>query len=185
MSRPLVGVYPGTFDPITNGHRDIIGRACKLCGRLVIAVARNAGKGPLFSIDERVEMVRDDVEAMDTHGAEVQVRAFDNLLIDFCNEVGASVLVRGLRAVSDFEYEFQMAAMNARLDSHIETVFLMASERQQFISSRFVKEIGRLGGDISSFVSAPVAARLRDRFDIEQKSGDGPSRRRQTFKDEA
>ncbi len=184
MSRPLVGVYPGTFDPITNGHRDIIGRACKLCGRLVIAVARNAGKGPLFSIDERVEMVRDDIAAMETHGAEVQVRAFDNLLIDFCNEVGASVLVRGLRAVSDFEYEFQMAAMNARLDARIETVFLMASERQQFISSRFVKEIGRLGGDISSFVSAPVAARLRDRFDVEQKTSDGPSRRRQTFKDE-
>ena len=185
MSRPLVGVYPGTFDPITNGHRDIIGRACKLCGRLVIAVARNAGKGPLFAIDERVEMVRDDVEAMDTYGAEVQVRAFDNLLIDFCNEVGASVLVRGLRAVSDFEYEFQMAAMNARLDARIETVFLMASERQQFISSRFVKEIGRLGGDISSFVSTPVAARLRDRFNVEQASGDGSSRRRQTFKDEA
>ena len=129
-------------------------------------------------------MVRDDVDQMDTHGAEVQVRAFDNLLIDFCNEVGASLLVRGLRAVSDFEYEFQMAAMNARLDSRIETVFLMASERQQFISSRFVKEIGRLGGDISSFVSAPVADRLRDRFNVEQLSADGPARRRQTFKDE-
>ncbi|MGE5767008.1 MAG: pantetheine-phosphate adenylyltransferase, partial [Bacteroidota bacterium] len=107
MSRALVGVYPGTFDPITNGHRDIIGRACKITDRLVIAVARNAGKGPLFSIDERVELVRDDVAAMNTHGAEVQVRAFDNLLIHFCHEVGATLLVRGLRAVSDFEYEFQ------------------------------------------------------------------------------
>jgi len=184
MSRPLVGVYPGTFDPITNGHRDIIGRACKITDRLVIAVARNAGKGPLFSIDERVEMVRDEVAHMDTHGAEVQVRAFDNLLIYFCHEVGASLLVRGLRAVSDFEYEFQMAAMNARLDSRIETVFLMASERQQFISSRFVKEIGRLGGDISSFVSVSVAERLRDRFDMEQRNGDGAERLRQTFKDE-
>ncbi len=184
MSAPLVGVYPGTFDPITNGHRDIIGRACKVADRLVIAVARNAGKGPLFSIDERVEMVRDEIAAMDTHGTEVQVRAFDNLLIDFCHEVGASLLIRGLRAVSDFEYEFQMAAMNARLDSRVETVFLMASERQQFISSRFVKEIGRLGGDISSFVSLPVAERLRDRFDVEQRSGAGTDRRRQTFKDE-
>src|SRR3546814_2117957 len=107
---------------------------------------------------------------MDTHGAEVQVRAFDNLLIHFCHEVGASLLVRGLRAVSDFEYEFQMAAMNARLDAGIETVFLMASERQQFISSRFVKEIGRLGGDINSFVSAPVADRKSTRFDLDRKS---------------
>src|SRR3546814_6742954 len=96
----LVGFYPGTFDPVTNGHRDIIGRACKVADRLVIAVARNAGKGPLFSAEERVEMVRDDVASMDTHGAEVQVRAFDNLLIHFCHEVGASLLVRGLRAVS-------------------------------------------------------------------------------------
>ena len=108
MSRALVGVYPGTFDPITNGHRDIIGRACKVTDRLVIAVARNAGKGPLFSIDERVEMVRDETAAMDTQGTEIQVCAFDNLLIDFCHEVGASLLIRGLRAVSDFEYEFQM-----------------------------------------------------------------------------
>ncbi|MEQ8356977.1 MAG: pantetheine-phosphate adenylyltransferase [Kiloniellaceae bacterium] len=184
MSRPLVGVYPGTFDPITNGHRDIIGRACKVTDRLVVAVAQNAGKGPLFSIDERVEMVRDELSHLDTHGAEVEVRAFDNLLIYFCHEVGASLLVRGLRAVSDFEYEFQMAAMNARLDSRVETVFLMASERQQFISSRFVKEIGRLGGDISSFVSVPVAERLRDRFDVEARSGDGAGRRLQTFKDE-
>ena len=184
MSRPLVGVYPGTFDPITNGHRDIIGRACKVADRLVIAVARNAGKGPLFTIDERVEMVRDELAHLGAHHCEIQVRAFDNLLIDLCHEVGASLLIRGLRAVSDFEYEFQMALMNARLDSRVETVFLMASERQQFISSRFVKEIGRLGGDISSFVSLPVAERLRDRFDVEQRSGDGAERRRQTFKEE-
>ncbi len=184
MSSPLVGVYPGTFDPITNGHQDIIGRACKVTDRLVIAVARNAGKGPLFSIEERVAMVSDEIAQMNTHGAEVQVKAFDNLLIDFCHEVGASLLVRGLRAVSDFEYEFQMAAMNARLDSRIETVFLMASERQQFISSRFVKEIGRLGGDITSFVNERVAEQLRDRFNVEASSGDGSARRRQTFKDE-
>ena len=181
MSRSLVGVYPGTFDPITNGHRDIIGRACKVTDRLIIAVARNAGKGPLFSSDERVEMVRDELAHIDAQHCEVQVRAFDTLLIDFCHEVGASLLIRGLRAVSDFEYEFQMAAMNARLDSRVETVFLMASERQQFISSRFVKEIGRLGGDIGSFVSVPVAERLRERFDVERRSGDGAERRRQTF----
>src|SRR3546814_18445657 len=130
-------------------------------------------------------MVRDDVASMDTHGAEVQVRAFDNRLIHFCHEVGASLLVRGLRAVSDFEYEFQMAAMNARLDAGIETVFLMASERQQFISSRFVKEIGRLGGDITSFVSALVALRLSDRFDVERRTGEGPPRRPQTFNAQA
>ena len=174
MSSPLVGVYPGTFDPITNGHRDIIGRACKVADRLIIAVARNAGKGPLFSIDERVEMVRDEIAAMDTHGAEVQVRAFDNLLIHFCHEVGASMLVRGLRAVSDFEYEFQMAAMNARQDPEIETVFFMASERHQFISSHFVKEIGRLGGDISSLVSPRVKDRVEARF-AQVNSGKGGS----------
>ena len=184
MSRPLVGVYPGTFDPVTNGHRDIIGRACKVTDRLVIAVARNAGKGPLFSCDERVEMVRDELGHLDAHHCEVEVCAFETLLIDFCHEVGASLLIRGLRAVSDFEYEFQMAAMNARLDSRIETVFLMASERQQFISSRFVKEIGRLGGDITSFVNERVAEQLRDRFNVEASSGDGSARRRQTFKDE-
>src|SRR3546814_3989420 len=129
----LVGFYPGTFDPVTNGHRDIIGRACKVADRLVIAVARNAGKGPLFSAEERVEMVRDDVASMDTHGAEVQVRAFDNLLIHFCHEVGASLLVRGLRAVSDFEYEFQMAAMNARLDAGIERSEEHTSELQSLM----------------------------------------------------
>lgn len=164
MSRSLVGVYPGTFDPITNGHRDIIGRACKITDRLVIAVARNAGKGPLFSIDERVEMVRDDVAEMNTHGADVQVRAFDNLLIHFCHEVGATLLVRGLRAVSDFEYEFQMASMNRRLEPDIETLFLMSSDRHQFISSRFVKEIGALGGEVLHFVSPRVADRLKTRF---------------------
>ncbi len=181
MANPRVGVYPGTFDPITNGHKDIIGRACKVVDRLVIAVARNAGKGPLFTIDERVEMVRDEVGLMDKHGAEVLVHSFDSLLIDFCHEVGAAMLIRGLRAVSDFEYEFQMASMNARLDSRIETVFLMASERQQFISSRFVKEIGRLGGDISSFVGPGIAARLRDRFNLERDDGEHAKRRLQTL----
>lgn len=164
MSAQRIGVYPGTFDPVTNGHLDIIQRAARVVDHLIVGVARNAGKGPLFSTDERVEMVRDDVSQLNTNGTRVEVRAFDSLLMHFAGEVGASVIIRGLRAVSDFEYEFQMAGMNARLNPRIETVFLMASDRHQFISSRFVKEIGRLGGDISHFVSKSVAARLNDRF---------------------
>ncbi|RDD61446.1 pantetheine-phosphate adenylyltransferase [Ferruginivarius sediminum] len=161
---PLVGVYPGTFDPITLGHMDIISRATKVVDRLVIAVATNAGKGPLFSADERVEMVREEMDELETNGADVEVHAFDSLLMHFAVDVGASVILRGLRAVSDFEYEFQMACMNTRMNPEIETVFLTASERQQFISSRFVKEIGSLGGDISTFVSPRVAEHLARRF---------------------
>lgn len=150
----LVGLYPGTFDPITNGHLDIIGRAARLVDRLVIGVAANIGKAPLFPLDERVELVCAECATITQRsGTPIEVRPFERLLIDFVHEVGASMIVRGLRAVSDFDYEFQMAGMNYRLDPNIETVFLMASERHQFISSRFVKEIALLGGDISSFVS--------------------------------
>ncbi len=170
MSRTLVGVYPGTFDPITKGHTDIITRATRVVDHLVIGVASNAGKGPLFSVDERVEMVRGDVDDINTNGAIVEVRPFNTLLMHFAQEVGATVIVRGLRAVSDFEYEFQMASMNARLDPDIETLFLTASERQQFIASRFVKEIGLLGGDIRSFVSPRVAERLAERFGREPRN---------------
>ena len=160
-----IGVYPGTFDPITNGHTDIIRRAVRVVDRLVIGVARNDGKGPLFATDERVEIVRDEIAHLENGDAErIEVRSFDTLLVGFAQSVGAKVVIRGLRAVSDFEYEFQMAGMNARLNPEIETVFLMASDRFQFISSRFVKEIGALGGDISHFVSPRVAARLLDRF---------------------
>jgi pantetheine-phosphate adenylyltransferase len=165
MREPRVGIYPGTFDPITNGHSDIIRRAAKLVDRLVIGVARNDGKGPLFATDERVEIVRDEVAHLENGDAErIEVRAFDSLLMHFAQSVDAKVIIRGLRAVSDFEYEFQMAGMNARLNPDIETVFLMASDRYQFISSRFVKEIGALGGDVSHFVSPRVVARLLDRF---------------------
>jgi pantetheine-phosphate adenylyltransferase len=160
-----IGIYPGTFDPITNGHTDVIRRALHVVYHLVIGVARNDAKGPLFPTDERVEIVRDEVKYLENGGADrVEVRAFDSLLMHFAESVGACVIVRGLRAVSDFEYEFQMAGMNARLNPAIETVFLMASDRYQFISSRFVKEIGALGGDVSHFVSPRVAARLVDRF---------------------
>ncbi|HXC90500.1 MAG TPA: pantetheine-phosphate adenylyltransferase [Stellaceae bacterium] len=165
MTEPRVGIYPGTFDPITNGHSDIIRRAAKLVDRLVIGVARNDGKGPLFATDERVEIVRDEVAHLENGDAErIEVRAFDSLLMNFAQSVGAKVIIRGLRAVSDFEYEFQMAGMNARLNPDIETVFLMASDRYQFISSRFVKEIGALGGDVAHFVSPRVAERLLERF---------------------
>ena len=165
MTQPRIGIYPGTFDPITNGHADIIRRAIRIVDRLVIGVARNDGKGPLFATDERVEIVRDEVAHLENGDAErIEVRAFDALLVNFAQSVGASVIIRGLRAVSDFEYEFQMAGMNARLNPDIETVFLMASDRFQFISSRFVKEIGALGGDVSHFVSPRVAVRLLDRF---------------------
>jgi len=166
VSQSRVGVYPGTFDPITNGHLDIIRRAAKIVDRLIVGVARNDGKGPLFTTDERVEIVRDDIAQLLERetAARIEVRAFETLLMKFAESVGASVIIRGLRAVSDFEYEFQMMGMNARLNTEIEYVFLMASDRFQFISSRFVKEIGALGGDVSHFVSPRVVVRLLDRF---------------------
>jgi pantetheine-phosphate adenylyltransferase len=166
MSKPRVGVYPGTFDPITNGHMDIILRAARIVDRLIVGVAVNAGKGPLFSLEERVEILHEELAAKKDGDLmqRIEVRHFDNLLMHFAMSVHAQVIIRGLRAVSDFEYEFQMAGMNARLNPKIETVFLMASDRYQFISSRFVKEIGALGGEISHFVSPRVADHLKRRF---------------------
>jgi len=160
-----IGVYPGTFDPITNGHVDIIQRAARVVDRLVVGVAMNVGKGPLFDHEERVEMVSTEIAHMPAGMRErIAVQPFDCLLMDFAVRNKAGCIIRGLRAVSDFEYEFQMAGMNARLNPDVETVFLMASERQHFIASRLVKEIAALGGDITSFVSARVAARVRERF---------------------
>ncbi len=150
-----IGLYPGTFDPVTNGHLDIIGRAVKLVDRLVIGVAKNDDKGPLFSTAERVEMLKAEVARFN---ADIEVRPFSSLLMHFAEELDASVIIRGLRAVADFEYEFQMTAMNQRLNSDIETVFLMADPRHQAIASRLVKEIARLDGRIDSFVSPAVAA---------------------------
>lgn len=152
-----IGLYPGTFDPVTNGHMDIIGRAMKLVDRLVIGVAQNDDKGPLFTTAERVEMVRIEVAHLNL---DIQVQPFSTLLMHFAESLEANVIVRGLRAVSDFEYEFQMTAMNQRLNDDIETVFLMADPRHQAIASKLVKEIARLDGDIGSFVSPVVAARV-------------------------
>lgn len=159
-----VGVYPGTFDPVTNGHLDIIHRAARLLDRLVIGVATNAGKGPLFPVEERVELVKAETDSIARKtGCVIEVVSFASLLVDFARDSGAQVIVRGLRAVTDFDYEFQMAGMNRRLDPDIELVFLMASEGNHFISSRFVKEIARLGGDIRSFVPRLTLERTLER----------------------
>ena len=155
-----VGLYPGTFDPLTNGHLDIIGRAVKLVDRLVIGVAISRDKGPMFPVEERCEMLTEELRAC-TDRAEIVVRPFDSLLMHFAEEVGANVIVRGLRAVADFEYEFQMTAMNQALNREIETVFLMADPRHQAIASRLVKEIARLDGDVSKFIPASVERRLK------------------------
>ncbi len=165
MGNGRIGVYPGTFDPLTNGHMDIINRATRVVDCLVIGVAVNAGKEPMFSLTERVEMVREQVALMrNGDGSRIEVRPFTNLLVHFADEVEASVILRGLRAVSDFEYEFQMAAMNARLNSRVETVFLMASENHQFIASRFVKDVALFGGDIATFVPPLVKQRTLRRL---------------------
>lgn len=159
-----IGLYPGTFDPVTLGHRDIISRACTLVDRLVIGVAINRDKGPLFTLEERVAMIEADCAKIDTNGCEIVVHPFENLLIDCATDVGASMIIRGLRAVSDFEYEFQMVGMNRAMNDQIETVFLMADANHQAIASRLVKEIARLGGDITNFVPSAVAKELLKKY---------------------
>jgi pantetheine-phosphate adenylyltransferase len=156
------GVYPGTFDPITLGHMDIIRRAAHLVDRLVIGVTTNPSKSPMFSVEERLVMVRREVEAV-KDGAELSVVSFNSLLMDFAEAQGASMIVRGLRAVADFEYEYQMAGMNQQLNADIETVFLMADVSLQPIASNLVKEIARFGGNIDKFVTPSVAAEVRAR----------------------
>ncbi|MET0546974.1 MAG: pantetheine-phosphate adenylyltransferase [Caulobacterales bacterium] len=158
-----VGLYPGTFDPLTNGHVDIINRAIKLVDKLVIGVAINEDKGPLFTLPERVSMVETECK-VHAGKVEIEVRPFKSLLMHFAQEVGAHMIIRGLRAVSDFEYEFQMVAMNQRLNPDIETVFLMADPHHQAVASRLVKEIARLGGDFQHFVPASVVKALRDKL---------------------
>lgn len=155
------GLYPGTFDPVTHGHTDIIRRACTLVDRLVIGVAINRDKGPLFSLEERVAMIEAEcVPLGESVGCEIIVHPFENLLIDCARDVGASVIVRGLRAVADFEYEYQMVGMNRAMDNSIETVFLMADAKNQAIASKLVKEIARLGGDVTKFVPPAVKDQL-------------------------
>jgi pantetheine-phosphate adenylyltransferase len=148
-----IGVYPGTFDPITLGHMDIIRRGAKLVDRLVVGVTTNPSKSPMFSVDERMTMVRREVAGVD---GDIHVVSFDSLLMDFAERQGAKVIVRGLRAVADFEYEYQMAGMNQQINPRVETVFLMADVSLQPIASRLVKEIAMYGGDIAKFVTAPV-----------------------------
>ena len=160
---PRISIYPGTFDPLTFGHIDIIERAARLGSQLIVAVAENSGKQPLFSVEERTKIVADEVQRINASNNArypVLVKNFSGLLTDFAESQGARIVIRGLRAVADFEYEFQMASINKRLHGQLETVFLMAAEQQHFVASRFVKEVARFGGDVSSFVPAEVATLL-------------------------
>ena len=159
-----IGVYPGTFDPVTNGHLDIMQRASNVVDHLIIAVANSPGKNPAFTPPERVQLIRDLVDSEDFGECKVEVRSFGTLLMNFADEVGAQFIIRGLRAVSDFEYEFQLATMNKHLNPKVDTVFLTASESQQFIASSLVKEIASLGGDVSDFVPDMVLKALKIRY---------------------
>ena len=155
-----IAIYPGTFDPITNGHIDLVERGARLFDRLIIAVALSAGKNPLFSLSERVELASEVLAHLDN----VEVRSFDCLLVDFAQDVGANIIVRGLRAVSDFEYEFQLAGMNRRLKPDIETIFLMPAEHYSFLSASMVREIAMLGGDVTAFIDPKVQDALLKKF---------------------
>jgi len=171
-----IGLYPGTFDPVTHGHLDIIRRATALVDRLVIGVAINRDKGPLFTLEERVAMIEAEVAAISAEtGCEIVAHPFENLLIDCAHDVGAGIIVRGLRAVADFEYEYQMVGMNRQLDDTIETVFMMAEAEYQAIASKLVKEIARLGGDVSKFVPPAVCAKLVRRIG-ERAAAEAPAR---------
>ncbi len=156
-----IGIYPGTFDPITRGHLHIIKRASKLVDKLIISIAENANKEPLFTLEERFELVQTDIAVVDVaQGCDIEVRSFDKLLIDYAHDMKARCIFRGLRAVSDFDYEFQMTGMNLHLAPDIETVFLMAADKWQFVSSSFIKEIHLLNGDVADFVTPMTLAAL-------------------------
>ena len=148
-----IGIYPGTFDPMTNGHMDIIKRSLKIVDHLVIAVAKNLNKNSLFNVIERIDIVKNDISLLNNINSKIKVTELSGLLTTFAKNQNATCIIRGLRAVSDFEYEFQMTGMNYQLNPDIETLFLMTSEKNSFISSNFVKEVHKLGGDVSSFVS--------------------------------
>ena len=164
-ARARIAVYPGTFDPITNGHADLVGRAAPLFDRLIVGIAQSAGKGPSFTLDERIALARTALGSV----ANVEVRGFASLLANFVRETGAGVILRGLRAVSDFEYEFQLASMNRHLIPDAETLFLTPAEQYSFISSSLVREIARLGGDVSDFVHPAVQKALRNRWKNSRK----------------
>ena len=161
INNARIGLYPGTFDPITKGHLHLIRRASKLVDRLIVGVADNPKKNPYFNLEERLDMVRTDISNMRETHCEIEVVAFDNLLIQLAAEVNAACIFRGLRAVSDFDYEFQMTGMNAKLNPEIETVFLMAADKWQFVSSSFVKEIHSLDGDVSEVVTPYVLEKMQ------------------------
>ena len=155
-------IYPGTFDPITNGHIDLVERACKLFDKIVVAIASSEKKGPLFTLGERIELAQ---QALAHLGDKVEVQGFNCLMVDFLNQCGAQAVLRGLRAVSDFEYEFQLANMNRALSADAESIFLTPAEQHSYISSSLVREIGSLGGDISAFVHPVVAKALKKKFE--------------------
>ncbi len=159
----ITAIYPGTFDPITNGHLDLIARAAKIYARVIVAVAHNQDKGPLFTIDERMNLAKQ----ITTSYSNVEIIGFDTLLVDCAKELGAQVILRGLRAVSDFEYEFQLASMNRRLSPDLETMFMTPAEQYEFISSSMIREIAKLGGDVSSFVPDVVRQKLLEKFSQE------------------
>lgn len=161
----LIGVYPGSFDPVTKGHLHLIRRASRMVDELVISVAKSERKNPLFSHQERIEMIQADIDNMPNKGCVIKIQSFDKLLVHFASDVKASCIFRGLRAVSDFEYEFQMTGMNAKLDPDIETVFLMAADKWQFVSSSFVKEIASMGGEVTEFVTPQVEKALKKKFE--------------------
>jgi len=164
-SSKLIGVYPGTFDPITLGHMDIIERSMKIIDHLVIGVADSPHKEPLFNIKQRTAMIKESIEENKIlENKSIEIMPFSKLLMNFVQDMGAQVIIRGLRAVSDFEYEFQMTGMNSYINSDIETIFLMAKDKHQFIASSFIREVGRLNGDISHFVPANVEKALKDKF---------------------
>jgi pantetheine-phosphate adenylyltransferase len=165
MAVERTGVYPGTFDPITSGHMEVVRRSLRLVDKLVIGPAMSISKGPMFSLEERIDIIKDDISDFPQADRDrIEIVPFEGLLIHFARQVNASVIIRGLRAVSDFEYEIQMANMNSRMEPAIETIFLMASDRHQFIASSLVKDIARLGGDTSQFVSKRVFERLKKKF---------------------
>lgn len=155
-----IAIYPGTFDPPTNGHIDLITRGCSFSNQLIVAVGINASKEPLFSIEERLQMLRE----LTKHLGNVEIKTFSGLLVDFASEINATLIIRGFRAISDFEFELQLALMNRRINKNIDTIFLMPDERNSFLNSTIVKEVARLGGDISTFVDPLVARHLIEKY---------------------